>query len=57
MSNTNTIDINNAVDTLNTIIKLIPKNKKSSNIIMITSLAGLASVGIYKLVEYLNKQD
>jgi hypothetical protein len=35
----------------------MPKNKKSSNAVMITSLAGLASVGIYKLVEYLNKQD
>ncbi len=57
MSKNNNIDIENIIDTLQLIIKSIPTNKKSSNVILVTSLAGMASVGIYKLVDYLNKKN
>ncbi len=57
MSTNNNIDIENILDTLQLILKSIPTNKKSSNVILVTSLAGMASVGIYKLVDYLNKKN
>lgn len=57
MSKKNNIDINELIETLGNVLKSIPKNKKTSDTLMVTSLAGLASVGIYKLVDYLNKKD